>query len=199
MVIKILTSVEDNFGYPYNIGYLRRAVDSNEVRKEAPDYNHKNEFEYNDKARIYDFTRTAQKEIRTDVVKVLSDPDVLPGLENEDKEEIQEIFGCLFSYQKYKNSLQQLGKSQQESMNMLIFKGGNGNPNEDKYVAHVSFVSTSRKTGDKQFKVDIRLSRQRLTYFDAKDEDFDGFLRAMESLHIQRRRVTAQDDGQIQN
>ena len=184
MVIKILTSVEDNIGYHYNMGYLRRAVDSKEVSKEAPDYNREEKFKYDNKARIYDFTRTAQKEIRTYVVKVLSDPGALPGLENEDKDEIQEIFDGLFSNQKYKNSLQQLGAKRQESMNMLIFIGGNGNPKQDKYVAHVSFVSKSQKTSDKQFKVDITLSCRRLTYFDAKDEDFDGFLSAMESLHV---------------
>ena len=197
MVIKILTSVEDNFGYLYNIGYLGRAVDSNEVSNEAQPYNHKKVFPYDNKARIYDFTRTAQKDIRTDVVNVLSDPDVLPGLENEDKDEIEEIFGCLFSYQKYKNSLQKIGDKRQESMHMLIFnggKGGNGNPEQDKprYVAHVSFVSESQKTSDQQFQVDITLSCQRLTYFDAQDEDFDGFLRKMKNLHVQ-------DDGQKQN
>ena len=184
MVIKILTSVDDNFGYHYNMGYLRRAVDSKEVSKEAPDFNHKEEFNYDNKARIYDFTRTARKEIRTHVTKVLSDPGALPGLEKEDKDEIQEIFDCLFCHQKYKNSLQQLGAERQESINMLIFKDGNGNPKQDKYVAHVAFVIKSRKTSDKQFKVDITLSCRRLTYFDAKDEDFDGFLKAMESLHV---------------
>ena len=202
MVIQIWTSVEDNFGYYFNIGYLRKAMESKEVREEAQPYKNKEEFKYDNKARVYDFTRTAQREIRMHVVKVVSDPGALPGLENEDKDEIQEIFDCLFSYQKYKNSLQQLGAKRQESMNMLIFIGGNGNPKQDKYVAHVSFVSKSQKTSDKQFKVDITLSCRRLTYFDAKDEDFDGFLSAMESLHvwnIQRRRVTAQDDGQIQN
>ena len=184
MVIKILTSVDDNFGYHYNMGYLRRAVDSKEVSKEAPDFNHKEEFNYDNKARIYDFTRTAQRDIRTHVVKVLSEPDVLPELEDEDKDKIQEIFDCLFSYQKYKNSLQQLGDKRQESINMLIFKDGNGVPKEDKYVAHVSFVSKSRKTSDKQFKVDVTLSCQRLTYFDAQDEDSDGFLRKMERLQV---------------
>ena len=149
MVIQIWTSVEDNFGYYFNIGYLRKAMESKEVREEAQPYKNKEEFKYDNKARVYDFTRTAQREIRMHVVKVVSDPGALPGLENEDKDEIQEIFDGLFSNQKYKNSLQQLGAVRQESMNMLIFVGGNGNPKQDKYVAHVSFVSTSRKTSDK--------------------------------------------------
>ena len=178
------------------------------VRSEAEPYIYDpEEFEFN-KRNVYDFTRTAQRDIRLALVTVLSDPQVLPGLQSAGKDVIREIFDCLFSYQKYKNALQQVGNSKEVSMNMLIFNGGNGNPEQDweqdiqTYVARVSFLSTSRKTSDLQFKVDVKLSCQRLTYFDAKDEDFDGFLRAMESLHvwnIQPKRATAKDDGQIQN
>ena len=208
MVIQILTSVEDNSAYHYNMGYLRKAMERGDVRSEAEPYNYDpDEFEFN-KRNVYDFTRTAQRDIRLALVTFLSEPQVLPGLQSADKDVIREIFDCLFSYQKYKFALQQVSNSKQVSMNMLIFNGGNGNPEQDReqdiqrYVACVSFLSTSRKTSDLQFKVDVKLSCQRLTYFDAKDEDFDGFLRAMESLHvwnIQPKRVTAKDDGQIQN
>ena len=171
------------------MGYLRKAMERRDVRWEAPPNNYGDEIEFN-KRNVYDFTRTAQRDIRLALVTFLSDPRVLPGLQSADKDVIGEIFGCLFCYQKYKNYLQQVGNSRQVSMNMLIFNGGNGNPEQDReqdiqrYVANVSFVSTSRKTSDLQFKGDVTLSCQRLTYFDAKDEEFIGFLRAMEGLHV---------------
>ena len=184
MVIKIQTSIEDNNGYNFNLGYLLRAVERGEVRGEGKPDNREKKFEFDNKARICDFTRTAQATAREDIVSFLSQPKVLPGLQEEGQEEIRQIFGCCFNYQKYKNHLQQIGDRRDESMSMLIFNDGNGEKDQPRYVAHVSFLSISRRTADKQFEVDVTLSCQRLTYFEAQNEDFGAILKALKDLHL---------------
>ena len=197
MVIKIQTSIEDSNCYNFNLGYLRRALEKDEVRGEGKPDKLEKEFVFNDEARIYDFTRTAQATVREDIVSFLSHIDVLPGLQEEGREDIKQIFGCFFKYQKYKNHLQQNGDRRVESMSMLIFNDGNGEKDQPRYVAHVSFESISRRTDDKQFKVDVTLSCQRFTYFEAQNEDFDAIQKALKDLHLHKIK-SMKDDGRIQ-
>lgn len=185
MVIEIHTSIENNNSYNFNLGYLLRAIEKGDVRGEGkPKEDHKGGFELKDKARIYDFTRTAQAKAREYIVNYLSQPNVLPGLQEEDQEEIRQIFGCFFNYQKYKNHLQQIGDRREESMSALIFNDGNGIEDQPRYVAHVSFLSISRRTADKRFTVEVRLSCRRFKYFEAQNEDFDAILKALKDLHL---------------
>ena len=69
-------------------------------------------------------------------------------------------------------------------MSSLIFNDGNGMEDQPRYVAHVSFESISRRTADKRFIVEVTLSCQRLTYFEAQNEDFDAIQKALKDLHL---------------
>ena len=155
-----------------------------DLSREGQPHDHKKEFVFDDKARIYDFTRTAQATVPEDIVCFLSQPDVLPGLQEEGKEETKQIFGCLFNYLKYKNHLQRISDRQDASMSMLIFNDRNGEGDQPPYVVHVSFDSVSRRTADRQFTVNVTLSCQRLTYFEAQNEDFDAIKKALRDIHL---------------
>ena len=185
MVVQVVYSVIDNFGYYYNLGYLRSALERNgvafiEVNVHAPPA-----LEFDNKARIYDFTRSAKKQIRDNMSAYLNQPNVLPGLQAEDQEMIKEPFEYLFyNLQRYKESLAQVHQQQAESMHMLIFNDANGNQ-EEQYVAHVSFTCNSRRAAQQLFTVDASLTCQRFTYFPLQEEDFDAVLQALQNLHVQ--------------
>ena len=184
MVVKIITSTEDNNAFRFNLGYLQRAMISGAVRKQGERCDHNKELVYEGKAKIYDFTRTAQAQVREEIVSFLNTPNVLPGLQEEGLEEIRETFGGFFIYARYKDHLKGNDDRQEESMSVLIFNDGNGKEDQPQYVAYVFFSSTARKTAEKQFKVNFKLSCRRLTYLEAQNEELDAFRHALENLRL---------------
>ena len=69
-------------------------------------------------------------------------------------------------------------------MSMLIFNDGNGQEDQPRYLAHVPFLSNSRRTADRQFTVNVTPSCQCVTYFEAQNEDFDAIQQALKDLHL---------------
>ena len=110
---------------------------------------------------------------------------VLPGLQAEDRQVIQEPFECLFSnLPGYKRSLPMNQDLPQrvESMHMMIFNGANV---VQPYVAHVSLTCNSHRAAQQQFTVDAALTCQRFTHFPFQEEDFETVLHAFQNLHVQ--------------
>ena len=127
----------------------------------------------------------------------LNQPNVLPGLQAEDREMIKEPFKYLFyNLQRYKESLAQVHQQQAESMHMLIFNDANG---AQQYVAHVSFTCTSRRVAQQLFTVDASLTCHRLTYFPLQEEDFDAVLQALQNLHVQDQQDPDQQEADQQD
>ena len=180
-----MCSVTDDFGYYYNLGYLRSALERREVAFIKVNVHTPPALEFDNKARIYDFTRSAKKQIRENMTAYLNQPNVLPGLQEEDREMIKEPFEYLFfNLPRYNKSLEQVHQRQAESMHMLIFNDANG-VQAQQYVAHVSFTCNSRRAALQQFTDDASLTCQRFTYFPFQEEDFDAVLQALQNLHVQ--------------
>ena len=199
MVVQVVHSVIDNFGYYNNLGYLRSALGRGEVFLDAVNVHAPPAFEFDNKTRIYDFTRSAKKQIRENMTAYLNQLNVLPALQAEDREMIKEPFEYLFSnLPRYKESLAQVHQRQAESMHMLIFNDANGNE-EEQYVAHVSFTCNSRRAAQQQFTVDASLTCLRFTYFPLQEEDFDAVLQALQNLHVQGQQEADQQDPDQQD
>ena len=64
MVVQVVYSVIDNFGYYYNLGYLLSALERGEVAFIGVNVHTPPVLEFDNKSRIYDFTRSAKKQIR---------------------------------------------------------------------------------------------------------------------------------------
>ena len=119
-MVQVVSSVVDNFGYYYNLGYLRSALERNGVQLIKVDVHAPPAFQF-DKANVYNFIRSAKPTIRETMTTYLEMPDVLPGLQTEDREIIQEPFECLFNNRLgYKKSLNEGHQRRVESMHMLI-------------------------------------------------------------------------------
>ena len=184
MVIQVVASIFDDFGYYWNLSYLRRALENNQVAFVGVVNTHTPGAVVFNTARIFDFTRSAKSTIRDNMTTYLNHPNVLPGLEVGDYETIKEPFDCLFNYQGYKRKLEQDNPQRAESMKMLIFNDANGDKAKQ-YVAHVTFSCNSHKAvGKRQFTVNAALSCQRFTYFPLQREDFDAVLQALQNLHV---------------
>ena len=179
MAIEILTSTQDDFGYYNNVGYLRRARQEGNVdfqgfvNNYAPDA-----IVFDDKARIYDFTRSANSTIRENMTTYLSQDEVLPGIQPQDRQNIREAFDYLFNYHAYKEHLDQVHQQRRESMRMLIFHQA------QQYVAHVVFSCISRRTALQQYTVNATLTCQRFTYFQRRETDFAVVLQNLQNLHV---------------
>ena len=184
MVIQVLASIFDDVGYYYNLGYLQRALQDDQVAFIGVNIHTPEAFVFDNKARIYDFTRSAKATIRDDMTKFLNQPDVLPGLQAEDQQMIKEPFEFLFNnLTGYTRSLNQVFLRRIESMNMLILNEANGDHNQQ-YVAHVSLTCNTRRAAEQQYTVDASLTCQRFTYFPLQEDDFDAVLQALQNLHV---------------
>ena len=181
MEIEILTSIQHNVDYCYNRAYLESALQSGDVQF-IPDafFIQTPEIPFNEKARLYDFARTARKKVRERMITYLKA--ALPGLSIGDGPDIQTIRGAfngLFNYQEYKrlfNNLQQLF----DTMEMLIF-------NEAcQYVAHVIFKSLSCPNGIADYTVYVTLTCQRYTYFPLQKTTPGIVFQAMQGLFLVR-------------
>lgn len=182
MVIEILTSLADNDNYKLNAVYLMKKLKKTVITKQGKNHLHNKKFDYN-KARIYDFTRTARADIRDDAVDSLCKKVALPGVQKEDQEFIKEIFDGFFNYLTYKRQLKEVGHDVSESMSMLIFNECKGEKDQPGYVAHVTFLVKSCRTSDEKFTVDVTLSCQRVTYFKVEKIDLSAFNKAIKDLH----------------
>lgn len=103
------------------------------------------------KARVYDFTRTAKARIREEMVSYLSN--VLPA--SVDVQYIRREFDHLFTYQAgYKGYLERDGEMRSEwlMMQIPVYNGG-----VLQSVTHVYFDSLTHRTGPLQFTVQVRL------------------------------------------
>ena len=180
MAITIVTSIQDDFGYYNNLAFLRRGLqvadEEARIHFRGNVNNHTPEIVFDGKVRVYDFTRSAQCRIRKDMTAHLGG--VLPGLQEADLEQIRGAFDCLFNYYSYKGFFDQVGRQRTESMKMLIFNEA------QKYVAHVYFNATSRRTGPRQFTVTASLTCQRYTYFPFEDTNFEAVLQALQNMHV---------------
>lgn len=180
MAFTLLTSIQDDFGYYMNLAFLKRGLQEGHIQFQGMVNDHTPDPEvFNDKNRLYDFTRSAQSFIRENMTTYLST--VLPELAMADLAQIRGAFDCLFNYYSYKGFLDQVGQQRAESMKMLIFNGNNA---AQKYVAHVYFNVTSHKTGPQQFTVTAALTCQRYTNFDVQDTDFEAVLQVLQNMHM---------------
>lgn len=106
------------------------------------------------KARVYDFSRTAKAKIREEMVSYLSS--VLPG--SVYVQYIRGAFDRLFTYQAgslgYKGFLEEDGQMRSEWL-MLQIPVYNGGALQS--VAHVYFDSLTHRTGPLQFTVRVRV------------------------------------------
>ena len=111
----------------------------------------------------------------------LIQPDVLPGLQAEDRVRIQEPFYS--SRLEYNTSLNEFHTHQDESMYMLIFKDANGHQNQQ-YVAHVGVTCTSRRVKKQQFTVEAFLTCQRFTYFPLEEVNFQSVFQTFLNIRV---------------
>ena len=97
MAFTLLTSIQDDFGYYMNLAFLQRGLQEGHIHFQGMvnDYAPAAEV-FNDKNRLYDFTRSAQSYIRENMTTYLST--VLPGLAMADLAQIRGAFDCLFNY-----------------------------------------------------------------------------------------------------
>lgn len=184
MVIQVLASIFDDISYYYNLSYLQRALQDDEVAFIGVNIYTPEAFVFDNKASIYDFTCSAMAKIRDDMTSFLRRPDVLPGLQAEDGETVQEPFESLFyNLTGYKRSLNQVFQRRAESIYMLIFNDANGDQDQQ-YVAHVCFTCDTRRAAEQQFTVDACLTCHRFEYFPLQEEDFEAVLEALQNLHV---------------
>ena len=177
MAITILTSIQDDFGYYNNLAFLKSGLQEGNIQFQGAVNNYAPAVKvFNNKARLYDFTRSAQSYIREDMTANLSV--VLPGIQEADLAQIRGAFDCLFNYYSYKDSLDRVGHQRAESMKMLIFNEA------QQYVAHVYFNVISHKTEPRQFDVTATLTCQRYTHFLKQDTDFEAVLQALGDIHL---------------
>ena len=182
MVIQVVASNFDDFRYYWNLSYIMKGLQNDEVAFIGVVNNYAPEAIVFNRARIFDFTRTAKAIIRDKMTTHLLQPDVLPGLEVGFHETIKEPFDCLFNYQGYKTRLEQANSKRDESMKMLIFNDANGNKAKQ-YVAHVTFSCNSHRASQ-QYTVYTTLTCQRYTYFPLQVDDFEAVLQALQNLHV---------------
>ncbi|KAJ7376455.1 hypothetical protein OS493_034442 [Desmophyllum pertusum] len=152
----IVSSIQDGSGYHKNKASLEDGLQNGYIEFQDDNVNsyEPDQFVFDNKRCVYDFTRSAKSTIRDDMADYLCD--ALPGLSKQD---IKEVFDCLFNYHTYKDYLENINDKRYESMKMLVFNEGH------EYVAHACFNSTSRKTAEKEFTVDAALTCESFTYF----------------------------------
>ena len=185
-MIKIVSSRQDSQStsdYSDNLAFLKKGLKRGKIDFQDYVKCHERTFDYREKNRICDFTRSAKADVRENMITHLCYM-LPPGLQQRDRQiqKIREAFACLFEYETYKNYVKRVGQQKPEFLKMLIFN------HKQKYVAHVQFSSTTVRDGADRYTVNATLTCQRFTYFPVQNPgvDFDDILliRPMENLHV---------------
>lgn len=178
-MVEIVSSVrEPTIQFYDNLFYLRNGLSNGEIQFKGYVHNYSPDaFVFNNKRRIYDFTRSAHATVRNDMTNYLC------GLLQElPEEQCCEAFDYLFDYRHYKEYLTQVGDQKAESMKLLIFR----HPDEVKkgYVAHVHFSSVARRETQTQFTVNATLTCQRYSYFELQEANLEELFAALQNLNL---------------
>ena len=175
MPITIVSSTQNNLDYYNNRAYLESALLAGHVQFLEEPYICTPEIKFSDKARLYDFTRSARATVREQMVNYLSI--ALPALTVGDVQMIRGALNCFFNYQEYKECFNQGSPQLFESMEMLIF-------NPVQYVALVKIACTSCLTGPAEYTVFAALTCQRFTYFPVQTTNLEAVLQALQQMYL---------------
>ena len=178
-MLEIVTSVrEPIIQYYDNLFNLRNGLSNGEIHFEGNVHNYSPDaFVFDNKRRIFDFTRSAHDTVRNDMTNSLCGV-----LQELPREQCVEAFDYLFDYHHYKECLAQVGNQKAESMNLLIFR----QPDEvnDGYVAHVQFSSVARQETQIQYTVNATLTCQRYSYFELQETNLEELFAALQNLNL---------------
>lgn len=184
-MVTIITSVEDDFAYYNNLGYLRNGLANGNIAFQG----NVNVFQpaayVFHSSHTYHFTRTAKAKVREEMVAYLSDGVLINGVlqlpllgfQQVDRTKLRGAFDRLFEFYRYKNDLTMLGQQRAESMQILVF-------NNQQYVAHITFSSTTTRNLPNQFTVNANLTCQRFSYFPLQQTNMEHVLQALQNLHV---------------
>lgn len=178
MVVIVSSVREPTIQYYDNLFYLRKGLSNGEIQFQGYVHNYAPDaFVFDNKRRIYDFTRSAHATVRNDMTNSLC------GLLQElPRDECVEAFDYLFDYRHYKEYLTQVGDRKEESMNLLIFR----QPDRVNrgYVAHVQFSSIARRETHIQYTVNATLTCQRYSYFELQEANLEELFAALRNLNL---------------
>ena len=178
MVVIVSSVREPTIQYYDNLFYLRKGLLSGEIQFEGYVNNYAPyAFVFDNKRRIYDFTRSAHATVRNDMTNYLC------GLLTElPRHQCVEAFNYLFDYRYYKEYLTLVGDQKAESMNLLIFR----QPDQVNrgYVAHVQFSSVGRRETQIQYTVNATLTCQRYSYFELQEANLEELFAALRNLNL---------------
>lgn len=185
-MFQIVSSVrESTFQFHHNLYYLKNGLSNGEIHFQGVlQYYEPAAFVYDNKRRVYDFTRTAQADVRDDMARRLRD--WLPGLQNAQS---REFFDYLFDYHHYMEYLKEVGNQRAESMHLLIFR----EPDDENqgYVALVKFNCTSKRHSNIKYTVNATLTCELFSYFELQegrlDQLVDQLVREVENLRLAQR------------
>ena len=184
----IVSSVrESTFQFHHNLYYLKNGLSNGEIHFQGVlQYYEPAAFVYDNKKRVYDFTRTAQADVRDDMARRLRD--WLPGLQMAQS---REFFDYLFDYHHYMEYLKEVGNQRAKSMHLLIFR----EPDDvnQGYVALVKFNCTSKRRSNILYTVNAALTCELFSYFELQEGSLDQLVREVENLrlaHIDFRQCT---------
>ena len=195
-MFQIVSSVrESTFQFHHNLYYLKNGLSNNEIHFQGILHNYEPAaFVYDHKTRIFDFTRSAQADVRDDMARRLRD--WLPGLP---REQSREFLDYLFDYHHYKEYLKEVGNQRAESMHLLIFREPD-HVNQG-YVALVKFNCTSKRHSDILYTLNAALTCELFSYFELQegnlDQLVDQLVREVENLRLAQR-VTLDSATQTQ-
>lgn len=178
-MVEIVSSVrEPTIRYHDNVSYLREGLSNGEIQFEGNVHNYSPDaFVFDNKKRIFDFTRSAHATVRNDMTDSLCDV-----LQELPQEQCAEAFDYLFDYRHYKAYLTRVGDRKEESMYLLIFR----QPDEvdDGYVAHVEFSSVARRETQIQYTVNATLTCQRYSYFELQEANLEDLYAPLQNLNL---------------
>ena len=174
-MFQIVSSVrEPTFQFYDNLNYLMNGLSNGQIHFQWNVLSYTPiTFVYNNKRRLYDFTRSANADVRNHMAFVLCG--WLPKLPIAQS---REAFDYLFNYHHYKEYLKVVDNQRAESISMLIFKKPYG------YVALVKFNIVTRRNGLHQYTVNATLTCQLFSYFELQERTLDAFLQKLQNLRI---------------
>ena len=178
-MVEIVSLVrEPTFQFYDNLLRLRNGLSNGEIQFEGNVYNYApNAFVFDNKSRIYDFTRTAKATVGKNMTKFLTDV-----LQELPERKCREAFDYLFEYHHYKECLAHVENQKAESMNLLIFQ----QPDEvnEGYVAFVLFSSVARREAQTEYTVNATLTCQRYSYFELQETNLEELFAALQYLNL---------------